>query len=174
MLLFFGSSANEEVPQERQECLGTVFKFVSSPSITSWRAAALSPFGHHQLTMSPSRLVRSCPTGMSCSMLPFQYIQERSHFQCALSCLSEKGYEKELQVCYKDWWNFIQFLGDAVVKNPPASAGDVGDMGSIPWLGRAPRGGNGKPLQCSCLENPMDKGARRTIVHAGHKRVEHN
>ena len=77
-------------------------------------------------------------------------------------------------MCYKDWWNFIQFPGGAVVKNPPASAGDVRDMGSIPWLGRSLRGGNGNPLQCSCLEDPMDRGAWRTTVHAGHARVEHN
>ena len=41
-----------------------------------------------------------------------------------------------------------------VVKNLPASAGDISDMGSIPGLGRSPGGGHGKPLQDSCLENP--------------------
>ena len=45
-----------------------------------------------------------------------------------------------------------------MVKNPPANAGDVRDMGSIPGLGRSPGGGNGNPLQCACLENPMDRG----------------
>ena len=45
-----------------------------------------------------------------------------------------------------------------VVKNPPANAGDVRDMGSIPRLGRSPGGGHGNPLQYSCLENPMDRG----------------
>ena len=43
-----------------------------------------------------------------------------------------------------------------MVKNPPANAGDTRDMGSIPGLGRAPREGNGNPLQYSCLENPME------------------
>ena len=43
-----------------------------------------------------------------------------------------------------------------VVKNPPASAGEAG---SIPGLGRFPREGNGNPLQYSCLENPMARGA---------------
>ena len=43
-----------------------------------------------------------------------------------------------------------------VVKNPPANAGDIRDAGSIPGLGRSPRGGHGKPLQYSCLENPMN------------------
>ena len=46
-----------------------------------------------------------------------------------------------------------------VVKNTPANAGDVRDSGSIPGSGRSPRGGHGNPLQYSCLENPMDRGA---------------
>ena len=45
-----------------------------------------------------------------------------------------------------------------VVKNPPARAGGVRDSGSIPGLERSPGGGNGNPLQYSCLENPMDRG----------------
>ena len=48
-----------------------------------------------------------------------------------------------------------------MVKNSPANAGELRDAGSIPGLGRSPRGGNGNPLQCSCLENPMDGGAWR-------------
>ena len=46
-----------------------------------------------------------------------------------------------------------------VVKNPPANAGDIGNAGSIPGLGRSPGGGHGNPLQYSCLENAMDRGA---------------
>ena len=52
-----------------------------------------------------------------------------------------------------------------MVKNPPANAGDIRDMGSIPGLGRSPGGGNGNPLQYSCLENPMDRGVWWTMVH---------
>ena len=48
-----------------------------------------------------------------------------------------------------------------MVKNLPASAGDVRDLGLIPGLGRSPRGRNGYPLQYSCLENSMDRGAWR-------------
>ena len=44
-----------------------------------------------------------------------------------------------------------------MVKNPPANEGDIRDAGSIPGLGRALGGGNGNPLQYSCLENTMDK-----------------
>ena len=52
-----------------------------------------------------------------------------------------------------------------VVNNPPANAGDVRDMGSIPGLGRSRGGGHGNPLQYSWLENPMDRGAWRATVH---------
>ena len=45
-----------------------------------------------------------------------------------------------------------------VVKNPPVKAGDARDSGLIPGWGRSTRGGNGNPLQYSCLGNPMDRG----------------
>ena len=51
------------------------------------------------------------------------------------------------------------------VKNLPVCAGDAGDTGSISGLGRSPGGGNGNPLQYSCLENSVDKGAWRATVH---------
>ena len=53
-----------------------------------------------------------------------------------------------------------------VVKNPPANAGDVRDTASIPWLERSPGGGHGNPLQHSCLENPMNRGASQATVHS--------
>ena len=46
-----------------------------------------------------------------------------------------------------------------VLKNLPANAGDTGDMDSIPGSGISPGGGHGNPLQYSCLENPVDRGA---------------
>ena len=52
-----------------------------------------------------------------------------------------------------------------VVKNPPAKAGDVRDAGLIPGLGRFPGEGNGYPLLCSCLENPVDRGVWQVSVH---------
>jgi len=51
------------------------------------------------------------------------------------------------------------------VKNTPASAGDIRDLGLIPGSERSPGGGHGDPLQCSCLENPMDRGAWRATGH---------
>ena len=52
-----------------------------------------------------------------------------------------------------------------VVKNPPANSGDIRDVGLVSGLGRSPGGEHGNPLQYSCLENPMDRGAWRAIVH---------
>ena len=51
-----------------------------------------------------------------------------------------------------------------MVKNLPTNAGDIRDSGSIPGWGRSPGGGHGNPLQYSCLENPMDRGAWRATV----------
>ena len=58
---------------------------------------------------------------------------------------------------------------ELVVKNLPAKAGDLRDVGLIPGSGRCPGGGNGNPLQYSCLENPMDRGAWRATVHGAAK-----
>ena len=59
-----------------------------------------------------------------------------------------------------------------VVKNLPASAGDVRDAGLIPVCGRSPGGGHGNPLQYSCLENPMDRRARQATVHGVAKHLD--
>ena len=59
-----------------------------------------------------------------------------------------------------------------VIKNPPVSTGDIRAVGLIPGLGRAPGGGCGKPLQYSCLGNPMHRGAWQATV-LGLQRVEH-
>ena len=56
-----------------------------------------------------------------------------------------------------------------MVKNPPANAGEAGEVGSIPELGMSPGGGSGNPLQYSCLENPMDRGAWKAIVQKAAK-----
>ena len=52
-----------------------------------------------------------------------------------------------------------------VVKNLPAKAGDIRDAGSIPGSGRSPGGEHGNPLQFSCLENPLERGAWWVTVH---------
>ena len=59
----------------------------------------------------------------------------------------------------------MDFLGGTVVKNSLANAGDTRDMGSIPGLGRFPGVADGNPLQYSCLENSMDRGAWWAVIH---------
>ena len=65
------------------------------------------------------------------------------------------------------WWYMVYFWHPcgAVVENPFASAKDVRDVGSVPGLGRSPGAGNGNPLQYSCLDNFMDRGAWQAVVH---------
>ena len=67
-------------------------------------------------------------------------------------------------------YKYLGYLDGSVVKNPPAK---VGDVGSIPGLGRSPKEGNGNPPQQSCLGNPMDRGTWRATFH-GVTRVRHN
>ena len=62
----------------------------------------------------------------------------------------------------RGWPGFNKLL---VVKNLPASAGDIKDMGLIPRRGRSHRGGDGNPLRYSCLENPMIRGTWWAVVH---------
>ena len=57
------------------------------------------------------------------------------------------------------------FPGGSVVKNLPANAGDISEMGLISGSERSPEGGHGNPVQYSCLENSMDRGVWWTMVH---------
>ena len=59
-----------------------------------------------------------------------------------------------------------------MVKNSAANAGDTTDAGLIPGLGRCPGGGKGNPLQYSCPENSMDRGAWQATIHWGHKKSD--
>ena len=60
----------------------------------------------------------------------------------------------------------VGFQVALVAKNWPAKAGDIRDSGSVPGVGRSPGGRHRNPLQCSCRENPMDRGAWRATVHS--------
>ena len=60
---------------------------------------------------------------------------------------------------FASYSQYLPFQVALVVKNPPAKARDVRDEGSIPGSGRSPQGGHGNPLQYSCSENPMNRGA---------------
>ena len=66
-------------------------------------------------------------------------------------------------------YSFVGFPGGSVVKNLPTNAGDIGDVGSIPGLARSLGVGNGKLLQYSCLENPMDRGTWQATVHGAQR-----
>ena len=64
------------------------------------------------------------------------------------------------------------FPGGASGKEPPANAGDVRDLGSIPGLGRPPGGGHGNPLQYSCLENPHGQRSLAGYSPWGHRQSD--
>ena len=81
------------------------------------------------------------------------------------SVISQKHQDK---INHKIYWK-SGFPGVAMVKNSSINAGDGRDTASIPGLQRSPGVGNGKPLQDSCLENPMDRGAWRATVHGARK-----
>ena len=70
-------------------------------------------------------------------------------------------YQYRFVSCIKDT-TLVVFLGGSDSKE---SAYNAGDRGSVPGSRRSPRGGNGNPLQYSCLENTMDRGAWRARVH---------
>ena len=61
-----------------------------------------------------------------------------------------------------------------MVKNSPANAGDQGDTGLIPGLGRSPVGGHGNPFQYSCLKNPIDREEPGKPQSMGSQRVAHD
>ena len=96
------------------------------------------------------------------------FLPGKSHGQRSLGWGrgGEGGYSpwghKELDMTEQLTLSLFTFPGDTVDKNPSASAGD---MGLIPGWERSPGVGNSKPLQYSCLENPMDRGALRATVH---------
>ena len=71
-----------------------------------------------------------------------------------------------LKLLRKSFWKIISgFLSGSAGKESACNAGDTGDTGSISRSGRSPGGGNGHPLQNSCLKTPMDRGAQHTTVH---------
>ena len=86
-------------------------------------------------------------------------------FQCS-------GLENSMDCIYSPWGRRVRQLSDFHFhvyihggSDGKESVSSAGDPGSISGWGRSPRGGNVNPLQCSCLEDPMDRGAWRAIVH---------
>ena len=71
--------------------------------------------------------------------------------------------EAQLIVTVNMRWVLLK--GHTLLQNPPAYAGGARDTGSVSGSGRSPGGGNGNPLQYSCLANPKDRGAWWATVH---------
>ena len=106
-------------------------------------------------------------------------------FHAGLTAIETMAYERQHRTLASAPWGLESWIlgvlspvpGTSpmaqVVKNPPASAGDARDVGSIPGWGRCPGEGNSNPLQYSCLENPTDRGSWRPTVH-GVARVRHD
>ena len=100
-------------------------------------------------------------------MTQFNLSTKQSHIHRAhtAGCQEGEGRKDGLEVgtnrC-KRWASQVTL----VVKNTPANAGALSDVGSIPRLGRVPGGGHGNPLQYSCLENPTDRGAWQATDHS--------
>ena len=113
-------------------------------------------------------VIRTC-AGQCCGHQPHLAVKQvRKYWKCLIHPRFQKQSTKVnslsnriLITCYGREIIY-SFLGGSGVQNPPANAGD---MGSIPGLGRSAGEGNGSQLQCSCLENPMDRGAWQAMVH---------
>ena len=96
----------------------------------------------------------------------FAYADSCSYLLCLSDVLlSSSWYGNCLLNCLQFKIIFMPSQVALVINNPPVNTGDAGDVSSIPGSGRSSGERNGNPLQYSCLENPMDRGAWQTIVH---------
>ena len=95
----------------------------------------------------------------SCQNVHFPHCSQGHHVEKLSN--TNINHSRSLECSFRELliWDSLGFSGGAVVKNLPASAGDTRDTSSIPGSGRFPGIGKGNPLQSSCLENPMDRGA---------------
>ena len=110
-----------------------------------------------------------------CATMKTQCSQINKNFKRKKSIFMKKRKKKQDSdgiVQIKERRVFGGFPGGAVVKNLPANAEDKREVCSSPGSGRCPGGGNGNPLQCSCLENPRDRGV--WWVSTGLQRVRHD
>ena len=113
-------------------------------------------------------------TGVGCHFL-LQYMKVKSESEVTQSCptlcdpmdcsLPASSIHGIFQARVLEWTTTPLFLGFPGGSDSKESTRNVGDLGSIPGFGRSPGEGNGNPHQCSCLENPMDRGAWQGTVH---------
>ena len=145
---------------------------VNPPDSRHWGLAhwlrQLSPPGHlGSLTTAPL-LARPHGLHLPNTLLPGHFlilVFDLCWFLtfCSKTCkIFPSSLSPEIYPCIQNIGAFQVVL---VVKSLPADAGDIRDGSSIPGLGRSPGEGHGNPLQYSCLENPMDRGVWRAIVH---------
>ena len=87
-----------------------------------------------------------------------------NYFLIKLFFIGDFGFTAKWSKWYRDFPS-IPCPSRAVIKKLPANAGDMGDVGSVPGLGRSPGGGHGNPLQYSSLKNFLDRRTWRGIVH---------
>ena len=99
----------------------------------------------------------------------FHHSQEKPLPHSAVSPIPSHSLPHQPLICIPSLWVYLPCCWASqvalVVKNLPANAGDTRDVSPIPGSGRSPGGWHSNPLQDSCLENPMDRGAWWAIVH---------
>ena len=115
--------------------------------------------------MNPSLAFAICLSiGKSHTFLYFSF----SILKIVIILLTRLFTESICDILCETFWNRVGLIWASqvalVVENFPASAGEVREVGSIPGSGKSLGGGYGNPLQYSCLENPMDRGARWAVV----------
>ena len=98
-------------------------------------------------------------------LFPVLQLRPRSPVALLKTHFTKEVHETLLLAILQDICMAVREIQALVGKNMPANAGDKRDTSSILGLGRSPGGGHGNPLQYSCLENPMDRGAWRATVH---------
>ena len=101
----------------------------------------------------------------------FAFLRQPAHMQNSMQ--KQMFFEALTYFWSKLKWREV-FPGGSVVKNSPANAEDIRFANSIPGWRRSPGGGRGNPLQYSCLENVMDRGAWWAAVHGVSQRVRHH
>ena len=121
-------------------------------------------------TAAPQAVLHNIP---ELSQTHAHWVSDAIHPSQSLSSPSSPAFNLSRHQVLFQWVSLLN-PGGSVVKNPTANAGDIRDAGSISGLGRCPGEGDGNPLQYSCLENSMDRGAWWATVHGVTKGHIHN